>query len=66
MNNSYETFDLEMSGEKIKSLLDFLANNIDQLKTLIQENPDMKKNINQILSEINDIKNVTTIDGGEY
>lgn len=73
MNNSYETFDLEMSGEKIKSLLDFLANNIDflannidQLKTLIQENPDIKNNINQILSEINVIKNVTTIDGGEY
>ena len=70
MINSYETFDLEMSGEKIKSLLDFLANNREQLQTLIQENPDMIDNINQILnqisSEINDIKNVTTIDGGEY
>jgi hypothetical protein len=55
MNNSYETFDLEMSGEKIKSLLDFLSNNIDPLKDLIK-----------IISDINDIKNATTIDGGKY
>ena len=63
MNNSYEIFDLEMSGEKIKLLLDFLDNNTEQLKTLIQDNPAM---IEKIISDINAIKNVTTIDGGEY
>ena len=59
MNNSYETFDLDMSGEKIKSLLDFLANNKQQLLEMITK-------IDQIVTEINDIKNVTTIDGGKY
>lgn len=66
MNNSYETFELEMSGEKIKSLLDFLSNNRGYLETLIQNNPKIIEDINKIITDINSINNITTIDGGTY
>ena len=66
MNNSYETFELEMSGEKIKSLLDFLSNNKEYLQTLIQNNPKIIEDINNIIKDINSINNITTIDGGTY